>query len=535
MPLTVKYTQKHPSGRIEYRRSIPPGLRAFVSKGNREHKVSLGRESDVGFLARYQHAADAYARLINEATKRKDGRFDTLDPPLVRFLADNFTHVSLSLDLAARDGAELPDCPFHPRNDPQGDWETSRELLEPFHQRDGLVAYWGDWATDYAAEMGYVLDRHGAALGDLCAAIAQEAARMYVNHYQVRLDVEHEHGGRRTDTPPKPLKPGKGDVVAKGSSLPLMALFDDYTAARKPSPGVQKEWRANVAQLVRFVGHDDAALLTSTDLRQWRDELLLQKRGGCPARSPRTVGEKYIRPVRTVLGWAVFEGRLNANVATAVKVDAPKPVRLRDPSFTETEAARILTASLAGPPAKLSAGYARAIRWAPWLMAFSGARVNEIGQLRAEDIREIDGIWTMRVTPDAGRVKNKRAREIPLHRQVIDQGFLAVVAEVSAGPLFYDPTQALTAGPGARHFKKVSERLSKWVRETVGISDTGLMPNHAWRHRFKSLSYEWGMEERLVDAIQGHAPATVARAYGEVSLKAKAAAIGSIPDFDLNC
>ena len=83
-----------------------------------------------------------------------------------------------------------------------------------------------------------------------------------------------------------------------------------------------------------------------------------------------------------------------------------------------------------------------------------------------------------------------------------------------------------------RHVKKVGERLAVWVRGDVGLSDPGIKPNHAWRHRFKSVSYGL-MEERTVDAIQGHAPATTGRAYGEPSLKALAAAIAVIPRFDV--
>ncbi|MEC5293197.1 hypothetical protein, partial [Aurantimonas sp. C2-3-R2] len=39
---------------------------------------------------------------------------------------------------------------------------------------------------------------------------------------------------------------------------------------------------------------------------------------------------------------------------------------------------------------KLFAGCSR--RWVPWICAYTGARVNEITQLRRQDIKQIDGI-----------------------------------------------------------------------------------------------------------------------------------------------
>jgi integrase len=120
---------------------------------------------------------------------------------------------------------------------------------------------------------------------------------------------------------------------------------------------------------------------------------------------------------------------------------------------------------------------------------------------------------------------------VPLHSHIIDQGFLEVVNAVAQGPLFYDPSAQRVESEGSRHFKKVGERLAEWVRKDVGIDDPDIKPNHAWRHTFKSMSYDVGIEERVADAIQGHAPKTTGRTYGSVSLAAKAEAIGRLSRF----
>jgi integrase len=159
--------------------------------------------------------------------------------------------------------------------------------------------------------------------------------------------------------------------------------------------------------------------------------------------------------------------------------------------------------------------------------------VNEFSQLRGEDVKQMEGHWVVRITPEAGTVKAKEARIVPLHEHLIDQGFLDMVQANGPGPLFYDPSNQRVQGDGNRHFKKVGERLALWVRNEVGIKDPQLQPNHAWRHTFKTLSADLGIEERVADAIQGHAPKTTGRTYGRVSLQAKANAIAKLPRFEV--
>ena len=135
--------------------------------------------------------------------------------------------------------------------------------------------------------------------------------------------------------------------------------------------------------------------------------------------------------------------------------------------------------------------------------------------------------------PEAGSTKTNEARTVPLHPHIIEQGFIEAIATIGDGPLFYDPSRQRVQSVGNRHFKKVGERLAKWVREDVGITDPNIMPNHAWRHTFKTLAVDADMQEKVSDAITGHAPASVGRAYGSTSIKAMAAAINKLPRFEV--
>jgi len=74
---------------------------------------------------------------------------------------------------------------------------------------------------------------------------------------------------------------------------------------------------------------------------------------------------------------------------------------------------------------------AAATRWVPWLCAYTGARVGEIVQLRKQDLRSVGGVWVLRITPGAGTVKNKEAREVVLHPHLVEQGFPEFVSKVA--------------------------------------------------------------------------------------------------------
>jgi integrase len=87
-------------------------------------------------------------------------------------------------------------------------------------------------------------------------------------------------------------------------------------------------------------------------------------------------------------------------------------------------------------------------RWVPWLCAYTGARVGELTQLRAGDVQARHGpagsIWVLHLTPDAGTIKTGRARAVPLHADLVRQGFpefarRALAALGQDAPLFFKP------------------------------------------------------------------------------------------------
>lgn len=312
----------------------------------------------------------------------------------------------------------------------------------------------------------------------------------------------------------------------------LTDLWADYVNSRVQADFMKdggKRQRPVIAKLRKFLKHNNAARITKKDLLAWRDHLMNDL-------SAKTVNDIYLSAVRSLFTWAVENERLPENVAQNVKQPKPRKVYGRERGYTDVEAVKVLKASRSYQPKKDEFGNIREgektqqmKRWVPIICAFTGARVSEITQLRKEDIRNVDGHWVARITPDAGTVKSGGYRDVPLHRQIIEEGFAQFVSDAEPGPMFHNATEP-EKYQGAAVI--VSNKLSDWLRLS-GLRPEGLQPNHAWRHRLKTQCRELGISDRVVDAIQGHAGRTAGDNYGDVTLKTKADAVGKLPEYDL--
>jgi hypothetical protein len=83
--------------------------------------------------------------------------------------------------------------------------------------------------------------------------------------------------------------------------------------------------------------------------------------------------------------------------------------------------------------------------------------------MRGTDIASIDGVWAMRITPEAGTTKSGQARIVPLHSHLLEQGVLKIAQGAGERPIFYDPARGRGGSAGNAHSKKVGERLAAWL------------------------------------------------------------------------
>ena len=145
-------------------------------------------------------------------------------------------------------------------------------------------------------------------------------------------------------------------------------------------------------------------------------------------------------------------------------------------------------------------------------------------QLRKQDLRREGDHWVLRITPEAGTVKDNEARDVVLHLHLIEQGFPEFVINAPAQYLFLRPAKdGDVLGP----WQGVKNRLQEFARSIV--TDPNVAPNHGWRHRFKTVGMEAGIPPRILDTIQGQVSSgAVADTYGDVTLRTQADAIGKL-------
>jgi integrase len=293
--------------------------------------------------------------------------------------------------------------------------------------------------------------------------------------------------------------------------IKLMDLFDRWAALPGRHEKVAKRWRVYVEGLGTFLGHSDAGRIERADLIRWRNHLRDEATHRGKRLSAKTVNDSYLAAVNAVLAYAVGDGLLPRNPMDGVtKVSAPKAVELRDRDLTKDEALAILRAAMANPDDDR--------RWLPWLMAYTGTRVGEPAQLRKEDVLTVDGIHVLRLTPDAGPIKNRKARLVPIHSHLIDLGFLDFVAGRPKGTLF------------GRSAAQVGRRVGDWVR---GLGITAPQPNHCWRHTFKTAARGAGIAKDVADRIQGHAPGNEGGEYGGFPMGLLRDAIERLPRYKI--
>jgi integrase len=211
----------------------------------------------------------------------------------------------------------------------------------------------------------------------------------------------------------------------------------------------------------------------------------------------------------------------------------PKKTRRRETQAFSTKEIRLILSNASAIKDTTRPAMA-ARRWVPWICAYSGARAGEITQLRGQDVIERDGVKALRITPDAGPIKTRAARTVPLHEHLIAQGFLAFINSKGKGPLFYHaeqeaPTRDIT-NPKLSPAVRARSRLGEWVR-SIGVGDKEASPTHGWRHTFKQIADRHGISDRVSDAITGHAPPTEGRAYGAPTLEDMANALKHFPRY----
>ena len=335
------------------------------------------------------------------------------------------------------------------------------------------------------------------------------------------------------------------------------AVWERYLAERKPAPKTAQDFGAAVRRFMEINGDLPVQSIKARHIRLFKDTLLK-----CPSRvpkelqnlpilkvikrlesrktedpypktlSPKTINDKALTAIKAVLSHAVDNGFIETNPAHQIRAVDPAqhntdnagPSRI---PYDMDDIRGILCSPLfqqeQGPSSngivkRLTLEEKRDYQRLVLLGIFTGARLEEIGQLDIADIREEEGIIYIFIHADAAtgrRIKNKTSRrKVPVHPFLLDwKGFLPTVHE----------GERCGGGGGGKLFPTLTSKtdtltapFSKWWRRytiSIGVY-TPQKTFHSFRHTFKRTMRDAGIDGKLTDALQGHAGTSIADSYG---------------------
>ena len=348
----------------------------------------------------------------------------------------------------------------------------------------------------------------------------------------------NRHSGEVVDTPPEPQHLLSHQSFSD-NSITLSALFEKWKEERKPPEKTASDFGAQIRRFIELHGDMPVSSINKTHVREFKDTLLklparppknrqgltitkliemTEKDESIPRLSSKTVNEKSLGALNAILNWAVNNGYIDNNPATGIRVATGKIQTTARLPYSIDDLNLIFNFTIFTKGDRPKAGAGEAAIWLPLLAVFTGARLEELGQLKNSDVKEENDIlfFDMTTIEDGKTYKTQSSRRrVPIHSKLIELGFLKYIEEQKA-QLGVSGDTALLFPSLKSERGKLTAAWSKWwgryAREN-GIMDKRKV-FHSFRHTVKDAFRDNGVSESISDAIQGHAPRHVGGMYG---------------------
>jgi integrase len=224
--------------------------------------------------------------------------------------------------------------------------------------------------------------------------------------------------------------------------------------------------------------------------------------------------------IRTIFNWASQKRKLPAgNPCSRIKVAIPRNTKKPRLPFSPDELQLIFDSPVfceGWRPKRARCG--ESIRWLPILGAFTGAREEELGQLRVSDIAKVEGLgWFIRITDEhPGQVLKTQSsrRRVPVHPELIRCGLLDYADRQRA--LGHDWLfDQLTPDRMKKRTGSFSKLFMRYLRKQLKITDS-TRTFHSFRHGFKDACRENSVPLPVHDSFTGHVGEGSGKKYGGV-------------------
>lgn len=351
--------------------------------------------------------------------------------------------------------------------------------------------------------------------------------------------------------------------------------YDADVIVKAGDPKHAGDLRARLANFLRFVGDKPVRDISRDDVRDYRNvldrlpnrfELCLkttdmreaialnaQRKQPLAVIGAKTINLKYLGPVGRLMQWLVDDGKIEKNLLTGLQSEQEADPDAKNKRLPFKPAQ--ISALLALTAKETAVG---PVYWFPPVILFTGMRLNELAQLRTDDLRlDHNGRPHLNVLslvdeeddadsaakPEKSKTKDRRVKSasgrrlIPVHRTLIEMGFLDIVAsrrnrsgkDVQVFP-------ELKPDPSGRYSDAISKRLNRRIRKGLGITNPRYTA-YSLRHNFRDACTEAGVSEEARKKAMGHQLEGMDGVYGNpLLLRHESDSVANIryPDVDMS-
>ena len=510
MVAIVKPWKDPRTGMYYLRRAVPTELRAKL--GRREWKISLGTKSPQQarqlFPAELVKCEDAFS--LARGSHR-------LSSTQIGGLAGKWLQDQLEADRQAREHPDFAE------SDADGDDQNTQYDYQLWALQEAQES--GDLESVIGAEVDALLRQEGLPPPDDPANRASLLKEIL--WAKVRLLNIQNKRHRGDWTPPNHLEeypkfhhPASGDGRRSGASGGqgdrLSVVYKAYLAERNPAPKTVAKFTATIRQFSELHSDLPVVAIDKAMIRSFKTKLA-EPSGGKQPRAG-TINA-HIAALSAVLTWADRNGYCESdpswsNPCAGMKVQEPgnRPETRRE--YSPEHLQRIFEFPIYSEGERPRGGAGEAAVWLPLLALYTGARLEELGQLMVSDVRKEGEVSFIDINTlgEGKRVKTRSSRRVvPLHPELVRCGFLEYVeaqrkdADVHLFPELKPDRNGQRTG-----------NWSKWwgrYARAKGLTDQRLV-FHSFRHTFKSGCRAANVPKDVHDRLTGHTSGDVGDAYG---------------------
>ena len=252
-----------------------------------------------------------------------------------------------------------------------------------------------------------------------------------------------------------------------------------------------------------------------------------------PRLARRTVNAKGLGSISAALTMAEKLGHIAVNPCSKMGLKITEADVVKREPYSLEDLRRIFSTSVYVAPIDIPiSGCGSAAHWLPLLALFTGARLEELGQLLVGDVKQVEGLWCVHVTdlPDDEDAADREAwweerepekavktaaarRYVPVHPELARCGFLDFVSQRRR-----DGFRRLFPELKAYRGRITKAWSTFWARYTdEHVTDSPRKTFHSFRHLFVARLRAAGVDRDVIKALVGHANKDVTAGYGVVN------------------